>query len=249
LRSVGWINRSYNWIVESRGHVIPIPASTDVPSGLELGCAGGAFLETLRSGGWTVTGIEPSAAAAGRAREKGLDVRVGTLESEALPEAEFDAVFAWMVFEHVHDPANALQQVLRLLKPAGTFVFSVPNFGCWEAAVAGRYWWALDVPRHLQHFTPRILRRVLHDAGFEGVEIVHQRNAFNLVGTFGLWLIAHFPRRSWGRRLIQYIDNPRAGGILILAPLAWFFAAIRQGGRLTVIARKPATDPSSEPQR
>jgi SAM-dependent methyltransferase len=158
-----------------------------------------------------------------------------------LPDAEFDAVFAWMVVEHVHDPPGTLKRILRLLKPAGTFVFSVPNFGCWEAAFAGRYWWALDLPRHLQHFTPRAVRRMLRDAGFEGVEIVHQRNAFNLVGTVGLWLMACFPGKSWGRRLIHYLDNPRAGGILALAPLAWFFAAIHQGGRLTVIARKPAT--------
>jgi len=249
LRSVGWINRSYDWVVESRGHIIPVPTATDVPRGLELGCASGAFLEILRSRGWIVTGVEPSAAAARQARQKGFDVRIGTLESEAFPEAEFDAVFAWMVVEHLHDPPGTLRRILQLLKPTGTFVFSVPNFGCWEAAVAGRYWWALDLPRHLQHFTPRVLRRMLRDAGFEQVKIVHQRNAFNLVGTIGLWLMAQFPRKSWGGRLIQYIDNPRAGGILALAPLAWFFAGIRQGGRLTVIARKPATDSSIEPSR
>lgn len=248
LGHIGWIRRGYDWIVESRGHIIPVPTATDAPRGLELGCSSGAFLETLRSRGWNVTGVEPSVTAARQAQQKGLDVRIGTLESSTFPDAEFDAVFAWMVLEHVHDPPATVGNIFRLLKPAGTLVFSVPNFGCWEATVAGRYWWALDLPRHLQHFTPRILRRLLRDAGFEGIEIIHQRNAFNLVGTVGIWLLTRFPRkRSWGDRLIRFIDNPRAGGILALAPLAWFFAAIRQGGRLTVVARKPAAVSSIEP--
>jgi SAM-dependent methyltransferase len=249
LRNIGWVRLCFDRLVESRGHIIPVPAATSVPRGLEIGCAGGAFLETLRARGWRVTGVEPSAAAARQAQQKGFDIHVGTFESAALPDAQFDAVFAWMVVEHVHDPPGTLKRILQLLKPGGTFLFSVPNFGCWEAAVAGRYWWALDLPRHLQHFTPRTLRQMLRDAGFEGVEIIHQRNVFNLVGTVGLWLMARFPGKSWGRRLIRYIDNPGAGGILALAPLAWFFAAIRQGGRLTVIARKPASDSSIEPKK
>src|SRR5262245_43213792 len=59
LGAIGWVRRCYDWLVESRSQIIPQVTTTGTPRGLELGCAGGAFLETLRSRGWNVTGVEP----------------------------------------------------------------------------------------------------------------------------------------------------------------------------------------------
>ena len=69
---------------------------------LELGCSHGAFLQQLRDCGWECVGIEPAAEVASRAAERGLDVRVGSLESlvatdpQTFAPSSFDAVFAWM---------------------------------------------------------------------------------------------------------------------------------------------------------
>jgi len=237
------------WWIES--HAAPIPKleisnlkSQISKRALELGCAHGAFLDQLRQRGWECVGVEPAGDVAGRARAKGLDVRVGSLEEVVTADqatfasASFDAVFAWMVIEHLHDPVATLRLARELLKPGGWLLFSVPNFGCWERRLFGRFWYALQLPTHLQQFAPATVRRLLESSGYELVELIHQRNVNNLVGSAGLWLRAKFPRCSLGERLIRWTDNPSALGLCCLAPLAMSLAAIRQCGRLTVVARR-----------
>lgn len=211
---------------------------------LELGCSHGAFLQQLRDHGWECVGIEPASEVASRAVERGFDVRVGSLESvvpsdpQTFAPSSFDAVFAWMVIEHLHDPIATLRLARELLKPSGTLSISVPNFGCWERRAFGRFWYALQLPTHLQHFTSDSLRRLLAVCGFELVELIHQRNVYNLVGSLGLWLRTTFPRWTLGERLIRWTDDPSALGLCLLAPLARLLAMIRQSGRLTIVARR-----------
>ena len=211
---------------------------------MELGCSHGAFLQQLRDRGGECVGIEPAAEVASRAVERGFDVRVGSLESvvatdpQTFAPSSFDAVFAWMVIEHLHDPVATLRLARELLKPGGTLSISVPNFGCWERRLFGHYWYALQLPTHLQHFTTASLGRLLAANGFELVELIHQRNVNNLVGSVGLWLRTKFPRWSLGNRLIRWTDNPSAIGLCLLAPLARLLAIVRQSGRLTIVARK-----------
>ncbi len=211
---------------------------------LELGCSHGAFLDQLRADGWECVGVEPAADVANRATERGLDVYVGSLEdaanahSQTFTPGSFDAVFAWMVIEHLHDPAATLRLARELLKPGGRLLFSVPNFGCWERRAFGRFWYALQMPTHLQHFTSASVNRLLESSGFELVELIHQRNINNLVGTLGLWLRTRYPHWSLGTRLIRWIDNPSALGLCLLAPLARCLALLRQAGRLTIVAKR-----------
>ena len=178
-RSWPWLRRLVLWWIDSRA--APIPGveisnfksqisnlkSQTSPRALELGCARGAFLQQLRDHGWDCIGIEPSPEVALRAKAGGFDVRVGMLESVVAEDSQtfapgsFDAIFAWMVVEHLHDPLATLRLARELLKPDGTLSFSVPNFGCWEQPAFGRVWHALDLPRHLQHFTTASLLRLL----------------------------------------------------------------------------------------
>ena len=255
-RSWPWLRRLVLWWIDSRAAPIPdiqisnfksqisnLKSQTS-PRALELGCARGAFLQQLRDHGWDCIGIEPSPEVALRAKAGGFDVRVGMLESVVAEDSQtfapgsFDAIFAWMVVEHLHDPLATLRLARELLKPDGTLSFSVPNFGCWEQPAFGRVWHALDLPRHLQHFTTASLLRLLEASGLELVELIHQRNVLNLVGSAGLWLRAKFPRWSLGTRLIRWTDNPTALGLCLLAPLGRILALLRQAGRLTVVARR-----------
>lgn len=247
LRSWRWLRRLVLWWIESRAAPIPEIQISNLKSQiprrvLELGCSHGAFLQQLRDRGWECLGIEPAAKVARRAVEHGFDVRVGSLESVVSTDAQtfapksFDAVFAWMVIEHLHDPVATLRLARELLNPGGTLSISVPNFGCWERHFFGRFWYALQLPTHLQHFTTASLRRLLEASGFELVQMIHQRNVNNLVGSLGLWLRTKFPRWSLGERLIRWTDNPSAIGLCLLAPLSRLLAMSRQSGRLTVVA-------------
>ena len=147
-----------------------------------------------------------------------------------------------MVLEHLHDPRGTLTEIRRILKPDGWLMFSVPNFGSWERRFFGRYWYALDLPRHLQHFTPHTLRRTLDAAGFDVIKIIHQRTANNITGSIGYWWRERFPDSRLAAALIQHCDEPRTGLVLVLALPAKFLAWIRQGGRLTVVARPKRGD-------
>ncbi len=44
------------------------------------------------------------------------------------PAGTFDAVGSFTVIEHVEDPAAALREMIRVLKPGGTIVTACPNF-------------------------------------------------------------------------------------------------------------------------
>ena len=253
-RSWRWLRRVVLWWIDSRAAPIPKFQISNFKSqitsrALELGCSHGAFLQQLREHQWECLGIEPAAEVARIAAERGFDVRVGSLESvvatdpQTFAPGSFDAIFAWMVIEHLHDPVATLRLARELLKPGGTLSFSVPNFGCWERRAFGRFWYALQLPTHLQHFTASSLGRLLQTSGFELIELIHQRNVNNLVGSIGLWLRTKFPRWTLGERLIRWTDNPSAIGLCLLAPLARLLSLTRQAGRLTVVARR--TDPPS----
>jgi 2-polyprenyl-3-methyl-5-hydroxy-6-metoxy-1,4-benzoquinol methylase len=235
------LRRIVHSLVESQAEWLP-PIDRTPRHALELGCAGGRFLQTLQSEGWIATGIEPVASAAHQAQQHGLTVHNGTIESAALPESEFDAAFAWMVLEHLHDPLSVLNELHRVLKSDGWLVLSVPNMSCWEPWMFRKYWYALQLPTHLQHFTAHSIRFALERSGFGVERIIQQRNTNNLVGSVGLWLRQRRITHGLGERLIRWTDNPTGAGLLALMPLARMLAFLKQAGRLTVIARR--RDPS-----
>jgi SAM-dependent methyltransferase len=236
-RKIPGLRSAYYWLKDGRAEIIP-PLGPDGGRALELGCADGRFLERLRALGWHAQGVEPAEKPALLARNRGFDVHQGTLEPNLFPANHFDAVFAWMVLEHVHEPRQVLEEVRRVLKDSGSLVISVPNFACWERRIFRTFWYALGLPIHLQQFTPRSLRALLDECGFEQVQIIHQRNLLNVVGSLGLWLRTIFPGMSLGRKLVDFPDSPTMWGELMLAPGAKVLAWVRQGGRLTVVAKR-----------
>lgn len=251
LRHVPGLRRFYNWLLDDRSQ--PVPMASEVersvadeadlprrPRALELGCATGAYLGRLESGGWAVVGVEPGKNAAESAVGSGFHVYCGTLDSCDLSvEGRFDLAAAWMVLEHVADPRRTLRQLFDLLVPSGTLLFSIPNAGCWEAGFFGRHWYAWEPPRHLHHFDPSSIRQLLHETGFCDIVITHQRNLSYVVGSAGLAWLSVRPGSKTGCWLRDYPGHPRLLVQLLLAPIAHFLAWIRQGGRLTIQATRP----------
>jgi SAM-dependent methyltransferase len=116
---------------------------------------------------WQVTGIDASPAAVRRVREQlGLRALVGSLPHPELGPAEFDVVTLWHSLEHVHDPVAVLREVRRLLVPGGKVVVAVPNIDSRPFRWFGQSWFGLDLPRHLTHFSPQTLRKMLTKSGF-----------------------------------------------------------------------------------
>ena len=100
---------------------------------LDLGCGGGFMSEALLKRGATVIGIDPIAAAVeaamAHAAEEGLgiDYRVGGGEAIPLADRSVDCVVCVDVLEHVADLDRVLDEVARVLKPGGLFLFDTIN--------------------------------------------------------------------------------------------------------------------------
>jgi protoporphyrinogen oxidase/SAM-dependent methyltransferase len=131
----------------------------------DIGCWTGSLLVAGQSRGWDVTGVEPSAWATKRARERGLNVRTGFIHEHDLRAGSYRAIAVCDVLEHLEDPAAAVDEIHRLLEPGGVLYITVPDAGSLLARAMGRRWWSV-LPMHLQYFTRGSMRRLLNAHGF-----------------------------------------------------------------------------------
>jgi 2-polyprenyl-3-methyl-5-hydroxy-6-metoxy-1,4-benzoquinol methylase len=134
---------------------------------LDFGCGGGGFLRRMAERGWSVTGLDSSAAAVETIRnDLGLNCLHGTLPHPELQPCSFDVITMWHSLEHVHEPLAVLRDAFELLAPGGKLIVACPNYESWPARWFGSTWFGLDLPRHLTHFTKHTLTEMLATAGF-----------------------------------------------------------------------------------
>jgi 2-polyprenyl-3-methyl-5-hydroxy-6-metoxy-1,4-benzoquinol methylase len=215
-----------------------VPNLSEGAKVLELGCATGWFLSSLRKKGWDLYGVEPGKAAVDYAKQElGLNVFCGTLEKANFPSDYFDAIFAWHVIEHLSNPFETLREINRILKKDGYLEFSIPNAGCWEFYVFRDKWYGLDLPRHLFHFSLTSVKKMLEDGDFVVEKIFYQKNISNIVVSIGYCL-----EDLVGKNMISnYLRTFPQSNSPLLKPfslsLATFLSVIRQGGRMTFVCR------------
>lgn len=135
-----------------------LPRATEKPKLLDVGCANGGFPRFAREHGYDVEGVE----IAQNANDIG-DFTVYRVPFDRIPvnEPRYDAVTAWAVLEHVHDPKAYLRKAASVLKPNGVFVFLVTNFD----SISSRNLFQEDVPRHLNFFSKETVGRYLKESG------------------------------------------------------------------------------------
>jgi 2-polyprenyl-3-methyl-5-hydroxy-6-metoxy-1,4-benzoquinol methylase len=135
---------------------------------LDFGCGAGQFLQRMHNRGWQVAGLDLSAKVVKYVLEElRLPAFVGTLPNPVLPPGSFDLVTLWHSLEHMHRPLETLCEVHNLLAPGGKALVAVPNIDSTPFHWFGSAWYGLDLPRHLTHFTPATLRKMLDRAGFQ----------------------------------------------------------------------------------
>ncbi len=94
---------------------------------LDLGCRDGALSETYLDGNHVI-GVDVDRAALARAQERGLETAWADAdETLPFPDESFDVVVAAEVLEHLRLPERALAEAMRVLRPGGLLVGSVPN--------------------------------------------------------------------------------------------------------------------------
>jgi SAM-dependent methyltransferase len=137
---------------------------------LDIGCSSGAFLRTLQGDGLQLFGIEISPDEARKAEmASGARVFAGGILDAPFANESFDIITCFDVLEHVYDLQKVVERVRQWLKPGGIFYVIVPNIDALEARMFQSYWYGLELPRHLYHFSPSSLARLFESLQFEQI--------------------------------------------------------------------------------
>lgn len=217
---------------------------------LEIGCGMGA-LGTRLARRATYTGVEPDERSFSAARDRVAPLGGTVLHGDhtVVPaQTQYDLVCAFEVLEHISDDADALEQWLRLVKPGGHLLLSVPadpeRFGPSDILVG-----------HYRRYTSEQLEQRLVDARTTVLTIDHY------AWPLGYWLDAlrnkiadrrtadasEIPeeRSSGSGRFLQ--PNGSAANFAILAATyPWALLQRRRPGRgpgLIALASRPVQHP------
>lgn len=182
---------------------------------LDIGCANGDFPRYMRKLGWEVEGVETSC------NSKLIsDFRVYYSDFTQIPlnEPRYDAITAWAVLEHVHDPMGYFRKASKVLKKNGTFVFLVTNFN----SISSRYLFLEDVPRHLYFFTKDTIKQYLKANNFELLKIDYSNKIYSMrpVNWMRYFLLYYFRNKEFqfedipNNRLSYLLENNLSNSIV-----------------------------------
>jgi ubiquinone/menaquinone biosynthesis C-methylase UbiE len=234
----------------------------DLPAGskvLDIGCGRGVMLRALLDLGHEAYGVEIAAEAASGADPRAQITIAPELSQAGYDDNTFDAVILWHVLEHLPHPEQTLAEIRRILRPGGRLILAVPNFGSLQSRRTANNWFHLDLPRHLYHFTPATLQRLLACNDFHCESM---RHLALLQNSFG-WLQSLLNRTSGTPRNSLYSLLHRGGehpvvqslsrrqrwqlklgywlGLPIATAISLFEAATRRGGTIAVTATLTGT--------
>ncbi|RRB04951.1 class I SAM-dependent methyltransferase [Larkinella rosea] len=133
---------------------------------LDIGCGSGYFLEASQEAGWKITGTEPDANTRQQAFQR-TSVPLKKSIFELNDDQPYDVITMWHVLEHVHELSETLEWIRSHSRQNGHLVIAVPNYHSWDAQHYKPFWAAYDVPRHLYHFSPDVMKTLLKRYGFE----------------------------------------------------------------------------------
>lgn len=139
---------------------------------LDVGCGSGDSLSFYRERGASTFGVEINAQACEEGRKKGHKMFCGELSEARFEEEFFDIVLFHHSLEHIFSPRLTLLEANRILKRGGKVWISVPNHRGVQAGLFGRWFYAIESPRHLFGFTPTTAVRLLTQTGFQ-LEHIH----------------------------------------------------------------------------
>lgn len=206
---------------------------------LDIGCAGGEFLEHFRKiPGWIVSGVELNPFASQVARDKGLEIFTGTLEQAHFPDHSFDVITMWDVLEHLHDPKGTLQEIRRILKPGGLVALRLPNGDSWDRLLFGRFWSGFDAPRHLYIFTHATMKEILKKTGFSLLRMSTRQGSYlGFTLSIDFWMTARNYSITKRSTILKLLRSPLAR--LFTAPVFYIYSLTQHATQLLVVAESP----------
>ena len=165
---------------------------------LDIGCGSGHFLNTMKEIGWEVFGVDASPKARALVmRQFGID----TISPEDWfnSDGKYDVITCWHSLEHVHEPWVYLEKIRGQLDNDGMLIVALPNYESTDAKKYEADWAAYDTPRHLYHFTPSSLEKIMFTNEFL-INEIHRM-------PFDAFYISILSARHMGRSILSGIWN------------------------------------------
>jgi len=147
---------------------------------LDLGCAGGHFLDAFfHAPDWDKWGVDLSKFAAQTAMTKSIRMHTGDIHSASLPPFSFDVVTVLDTFYYFPQPRRELEAIRKILKPDGLLVLVLTsarshiwrNTG-WRTRVLGGSQGSLFESHHVFFYDPPAIRDTLSRSGFR-IDSIH----------------------------------------------------------------------------
>jgi len=139
---------------------------------LDVGCGDGAFAVDLAARGADVVGVDASremiAAARRRAESAGSAATFRTGRAEALPfdSHSFDVVVGVTVLCFVHDPAAAMREMARVVRPGGAVVIGeLGRWSGWAAIRRVKGWLGASIWSTVHFWSVQELQKLTSGAG------------------------------------------------------------------------------------
>jgi SAM-dependent methyltransferase len=218
---------------------LPLPEGAQV---LDAGCGSGRTMDELVRYG-EVHGFDLNPLGAERAKGRGhADVRVARVEEIPYDDDSFDLVTCLDVIEHTPDDERSLRELLRVTRPGGWLVVTVPAYQF--------LWSSHDVANeHFRRYRRPQLRGAAEAAGWEPRAWTYFNTLLFLPGA-AVRVLERLrrPHKRRGRPNLQL--TPRSWDGVLVWPMRFEAALIRRGASLPVgmsllmVFRRPAGGPA-----
>lgn len=131
---------------------------------LDIGCANGGLLQSLRQLGFeNLCGIDPSSACVASVQRMGLEAYVGSLFHLPVEIGQFDCVILSHVLEHIENLNQAIDLIRLLTKTKGCIYIEVPDAARYfEFYVSPFHYFDIE---HINHFSLKSLHNLLSSKG------------------------------------------------------------------------------------
>lgn len=165
---------------------------------LDIGCGAGHFLNTMKANGWNIKGVDASRKARELVKSQ-FDIDVMAPEDWLNSDETYDVITCWHSLEHVYEPWDYLEKIKTQLSPGGVLIVALPNYESTDGNEYGADWAAYDTPRHLFHFTPTSIGKIMFDSEFL-IDEIHRMS-------FDSFYVSLLSSKHTGKAMISGIWN------------------------------------------
>ena len=149
-------------------------------SHIDIGGGMGEFCSFMKNKGFLTQNYDSSQIAIAISMSSKIN-NVSSLKE--VESNSIDCITGWHSIEHIHNIDSLFKNIHRVLKNEKFLFLCVPNYNSVDQQFFKDKWVAWDAPRHLYHFNPKVLNKLLENYKFKVVynESLLQDTGYNIL--------------------------------------------------------------------